>query len=203
MIGKIQVIPNGLNTSHLPTKLREFDSTAFNIAHVAGFSFEKNHLALLRIFKLIQDQIPSAKLWLVGDGPLKTSIEKDIENMNLRNVHFTGSVINPLDYISSASVLVLPSIIEGLPGVILEAMYCKTPVVAYNVGGISEVVKSGKTGWLVKAGDESGFVASIKEVFEADQQLLNQIKANAYEMVLNHFDNRVIAQRFLEVYRKL
>jgi L-malate glycosyltransferase len=80
-------------------------------------------------------------------------------------------------------------------------MYCRTSVIAYNVGGISEVVKSGETGWLVKAGDEEGFVAAIEEVLHTSD--LKLIRENAFKMVVTEYDNRVIAKRFLEVYERV
>jgi L-malate glycosyltransferase len=106
----------------------------------------------------------------------------------------------------------LPSLIEGLPGVILEAMYCNTPVVAYDVGGISEVVKnketglpaeghfSPKVGLLVRAGDEEGFVKAVQEVLALPKEALQQLTENAHQLVVREYDNTVIAQRFIDVY---
>ncbi len=105
--------------------------------------------------------------------------------------------------IQPAKMLVLPSIIEGLPGVILEAMYCKTPVVAYDVGGISEIVKNGKTGWLVDKDDEDGFVKAVEEVLSCSPEELNQITNQAYQQVVEQYDNKVIAKRFEEVYESI
>jgi glycosyltransferase involved in cell wall biosynthesis len=134
-----------------------------------------------------------------------------------KNIRFLGYQKDVLSFMTGAQALLLPSIIEGLPGVILEAMYCRTPVVAYDVGGISEVVKNNETGWLVNAGDEDGFVRATKEVISGQQptdngqrstggttpslvRQLGVIKENAYQLVVSKFDNKRIAHRFLETY---
>jgi L-malate glycosyltransferase len=100
----------------------------------------------------------------------------------------------------SAKALLLPSIIEGLPGVILEAMYCKTPVVAYNVGGIGEVLQHKVTGWLIPAGDEEAFVHSA---YEAATTSHAEIIRKAHQLVVRQYNNRVIASRFLNIYSEL
>jgi L-malate glycosyltransferase len=198
---KIQVEPIGLGLNTPYQKRQEFEADVFHIMHVGGFTFEKNHEGLLRIFQMVQSFIPQAKLWLAGDGPLLEQTRERVNQMGLKNIVFLGSVTNPLDYIASAQVLVLPSLIEGLPGVMLEAMFCKIPVVAYDVGGISEVVRPGETGWLVKAGDEAAFVQAVVDVFQHDH--IQVITNKAYELVRKEFDNQVIAENFLKVYESL
>jgi glycosyltransferase involved in cell wall biosynthesis len=199
---RIMMIPNGIDTAPIQT-IKEFDKSVTNLIHVGGFTFEKNHIGLLRIYKQIKSAIPNARLWLIGEGPLRSVMEDQVIRENLKDVEWVGSVANPLDYIASASALLLPSIIEGLPGVILEAMYCRTPVVAYDVGGISEVIKNGETGWLVKANDEELFGKSALQVLYADAVELDRIKFNAFDLVMREFDNGAVAGRFLEAYRHL
>jgi len=198
---KISMISNGVDLREVnPTSV--MDKYAFNLVHVGGFTFEKNHLGLLNIYARIKNIEPNAFLWLVGDGPLRKRIEEAVQYRAIQGVQFLGAVANPMEYVSASRVLVLPSILEGLPGVILEAMSCRTPVVAFDVGGISEVIKNNETGWLVEANDEDGFVKSVLEVFRMDASKLSDVTDNAYQAV-NKFDNRVIAKRFLEVYQKL
>ena len=145
---KTEVIPIGLEEECIPNSFT-FPENKKNIIHVGGFSFEKNHQGLIRIFNQIQSKEQNIMLHLVGDGPLRESIEKEVMAKNLQSkIKFYGFVDNALPMIAEADVLILPSIIEGLPGVLLEAMYSKTPVVAYDVGGISEIVNS-NTGILI------------------------------------------------------
>lgn len=173
------------------------------LVHVGGFSFEKNHRGLLRIFKQLLEALPAAQLWLVGDGPLRAETEKLVAQMGLQErVHFTGFVQNPLDYIAHGDALLLPSIIEGLPGVILEAMLYQTPVVAYRVGGIGEVVLPGKTGWLLEPGDEKGFAQAVAELINKSGKSAEVVQ-NAYQQVNEQYMNKGIARSFVKLYEQV
>lgn len=199
---KIHVIPVGIEARSVEN-LSLIKSENTNLIHVGGFTFEKNHQGLIKIFALIKEKIPNAKLWLVGDGPLKADIIKTVKDHTLEDaIIFTGAVSNTLEYIAAADVLLLPSILEGLPAVILEAFYCKTPVVAYDVGGIGEVVRHGETGLLITKGDESGFADAVVNLL-GNESLEREITAAAHELVMREFDNKEIAKRFINVYQDL
>lgn len=173
------------------------------LVHVGGFTYEKNHVRLIEIFERIRKQQPGASLHLVGSGPLQGQIEELVKQKGLeQQVHFYGFRNDAMQFMKNADVLLLPSIIEGLPGVILEAFYCKTPVVAYNVGGISEVVIDGKTGYLVPKGNEEAFVKNVLKALgktPGNEQLVQ----NAWQLVMKEYLNTRIADNFLEVYKSL
>ncbi|HAI83442.1 MAG TPA: glycosyltransferase, partial [Chitinophagaceae bacterium] len=84
-------------------------------------------------------------------------------------------------------------------GVILEAMYCKTPVIAYDVGGISEVVND-KTGYLIPKNDEAAFVDALVAV--ANQRPEGKIEA-AYQLVTTQYNNKSIATQFATMYQQV
>lgn len=175
-----------------------------NLVHVGGFSFEKNHRGLLRIFKIVSAQLPEAHLWLVGDGPLRGEIEVLVQEMGLKDkVHFTGFVQNPLDYISHGQALLLPSIIEGLPAVILEAMLYETPVVANKVGGIGEIVIPGETGWLVNPEDENAFARAVVEAVTDNDSKAHKITGKANHLISKQYMNGHIAERFIRLYEQV
>lgn len=200
---KSEVIPIGIEEKQ-PHCIDAMQNRCINLVHVGGFSFEKNHKGLLRIFSETKKRHANIKLWLVGDGPLRKETAAYAITLGIdQDICFTGFVNNPLDYINSADMLLLPSIIEGLPGVILEAFYCKTPVVAYHVGGIGELLSGGNTGLLIEAGNETAFSEAISHYIGlADAEKANMIR-NANQLVLQHYTNAVIAKRFLAAYAKL
>ena len=196
---KTFVIPIGIDSRLIATVSLQGNSE-INLVHVGGFTFEKNHLGLLSIFELFLKKQPKAVLHLLGDGPLRKEVEFQIAARGLgKSVYLYGWVARPYDYIAKADVLVLPSIIEGLPAVILEAMYCKTPVVAYNVGGISEIVTPA-TGFLVNKGDEIAFVEALHNLLLHNSKA---IIASAYEFVQKKFSNSIVAVRFEKEYQNL
>ena len=200
--GRTSVLPVGVDLQTCSKDVR-ITGPGPHLVHVGGFSFEKNHQGLLRIFARINQRIPAAHLWLAGDGPL-------IERMKEMSVHmgisgsltFLGSVEEPLNIIHAADVLLLPSLIEGMPAVLLEAFWCGTPVVASRVGGIPEIVDHGVTGWLEDPADEQAFADRVIAVLNHSEERQMMIM-KARERVDGQYDNRKIAARFLEVYCRL
>ncbi len=198
--GKTEVIPIGLEDKKEDFPVLLKPSQAKHIVHVGGFSFEKNHKGLLRILSLVLKKEHQVHLHLVGDGPLKNEIALEAKKMKLdAYVSFHGFVNNPMSFIKAAEVLVLPSIIEGLPGVLLEAMYCKTPVVAYDVGGISEIVNE-NTGILIQKNDEEKFSEAVLKVLKHPK---NHRVDEAFQMVVTQFMNKEIALKFVNSYEKI
>lgn len=194
---KTIVIPIGIElTQEVPN---QFDNERINIIHVGSFTREKNHEGLIQIFKQIRAHKENCYLHLLGEGPLRNLIEKKVNDMGLHDyVFFHEGVKNPLSYISGADILVLPSNIEGLPAVILEAMYSKTPVVANDVGGISEVL-SDSTGSLIQKDDYLGFAQTvINKLNKPDSMQIN----NAFDLVNNKFLNNMIAEKFIKAYKE-
>ena len=170
------------------------------ILHVGGFMPEKNHKALIRIFSKLIQEMPNVKLILIGEGKLKAEIEDLVIHLKLsQNVVFLGRRNDVHQIMPCCQVLVLPSLIEGLPGVILESFINKLPVVAYDVGGIKEVVIHKKTGWLVDKNNELGFLQAIKESLSIPPQTTRE---NAFKLVSQDYSNQSIAKRFLEFYLK-
>ncbi len=200
---KTTVIPIGINLQSFTTVAwKNASATAFHIVHVGGFSFEKNHHGLLSIFEHWLNRFPDSHLHLIGDGPMRAEIEQAVTTKKLTNkISFYGFTKEAINYMHQADVVVLPSIIEGLPGVILEAMYAKTPVIAYNVGGVSEVVQNNHTGFLIEKGDEISFVHALEQV-KNDGKESPYVK-NANELVVQKFNNIYLATQFENVYKSV
>lgn len=190
-------VPHGV--SKLPREIAEIlDSRPFLI-HIGSFVSEKNHEGLLRIFERIRNKSQDIKLLLFGDGPLRSKIEKQLPP----NVFSLGPRNDIHAILPHAKALLLPSLIEGLPAVILEAMATKVPVVAYNVGGISEVIQDRKTGFLIPKGEEETFFRIVvEEVLNHDfdqTALLN----NAVDLVEKNYSLDVIGKKFSDFYISL
>ena len=196
------VIPVGIETTDLhEVSWKDGKNADLHIIHVGGFTFEKNHEGLVRIFNQFLQKRPQAHLHLLGDGPKRKEIEALSKTMEIDDkITFYGFVSNPIDYVHKAHALVLPSIIEGLPGVLLEAMYAKTVTIAYNVGGISEIIENKTTGFLVPKNDESAFVESMILAIQENQQ---DILANAHKQVVQKYSNDYLAKAFQNVYSEI
>jgi L-malate glycosyltransferase len=200
---KTSVIPIGINPPVLETvSWKNEIPTELNLIHVGGFSFEKNHVGLFSIFQKFLKEQPNTHLHLLGDGPLRAAMEERVNELGLHNsITFYGFTANVMNYIHQADALLLPSIIEGLPGVLLEAMYAETTVVTYNVGGISEIVFPNETGYLIEKGDEVAFVQAIGKAVHPNESGIMVKKAK--ELVVEKFNNGYLATQFEKIYYKL
>lgn len=117
-----------------------------NLYPVKGLSY------LLQAFSKVAEQTDQAHLVLVGDGKLQSSLQREANSLGIDSVvSFMGR--RPYEeiptWLQSADVMVLSSLSEGLPSILLESMACGRPMVATDVGGISEILKDGQTGILV------------------------------------------------------
>lgn len=87
------------------------------IGHVGGFFEQKNHSFLVKIYRAIKEIDPNVKFFMIGDGPLRKEIEEESSDLN---VIFTGAIDCVSDYLNAMDVMVLPSLFEGVPLVVLE-----------------------------------------------------------------------------------
>ena len=202
-IETVEIGVEGNEPGKLPSDLIPIFEKGKVITHIGGFVKEKNHFGLLRILKNVIETYPNLQLLLIGKGKLMDETKQLAKNLEIAdNVHFLGYRNDVLEILKFSDAFVLPSLIEGLPGVILEAMFCRTPVIAYNVGGVKEVVIPGKTGWLLNKNDEMGFCRDLLISLE-NQPATNELIKNANAMIHHQFLNSKIAARFLGVYKKI
>ena len=155
---KFVVVRCGVDLGALPAPHAETgDGThGMRFICVGRLSPEKGYSGLLEAFAaLLREGVP-AHLTIVGDGPMRSLIEQDICGRGLGDaVRMTGALAeqDTLAQIAAADVLVLPSLMEGLPVVLMEAMALGKPVIASSVAGIPELVRNGITGLLFRPSD--------------------------------------------------
>lgn len=117
---------------------------------------------LIRIFPSVLKE-RKMKLMILGDGPLREALEKQILALDLSdNISLLGYKVNPYPYYAHADIFVLSSLVEGLPNVLVEAMMCGcTPVSTDCPTGPREVLDNGKYGYLVPVDNDNAFVENI------------------------------------------
>jgi glycosyltransferase involved in cell wall biosynthesis len=114
----------------------------------------KTPLVFVEALRAVVAMRPEVRAWIAGDGPLRDSVEKAVDQARLRaHVQFLGLRKDMAEVISASDVIVHSSLREGLPRVVLEALAIGTPLVATDVGGVSDVVKDGINGLLVPSND--------------------------------------------------
>ena len=135
------------------------------VVFVGSLTPEKRPDRLARVFAGVVKQLPEARLWVVGDGPLRAEFEQLVDDLGITgSVSLIGTSDEVGSFLGAADVLALTSDTEGLPGVILEAACLGVPAVATDVGGVSDAVTTGKTGILVDPDDEAAFTTQLSQL---------------------------------------
>jgi N-acetyl-alpha-D-glucosaminyl L-malate synthase BshA len=136
------------------------------IVHVSNFRPIKRTGDVIEIFKRVREQTP-ARLVMVGDGPDAPEAIERAEALGIASdVSFIGVAEDVIDILSESDVFLLPSEMESFGLAALEAMACETPVVATNVGGLSEVVEDGESGFLLPFGDVNSMADRTLEILQ-------------------------------------
>jgi glycosyltransferase involved in cell wall biosynthesis len=170
-------------------------------------------LAALRDFKGITHAIdawpavlaeqPTARLLLVGSGEEEPALRAQVARLGLTgSVVFAGMRSDVPEVLRGSDLVVLPSIYgENLPTVLMEAGGCGRPVVASDVGGISDIVADGETGLLVPPGDSPGIAAAILRLL-TDPDLRDRMGQAGRRRMERLFDARLWARSLHAVYQK-
>jgi glycosyltransferase involved in cell wall biosynthesis len=200
-------VPIGIDAEEISRSLLAVGSSTLSgdyLIFIGGLVPEKDPLGMLEIFGSLGKKNPHLQLVYLGSGHLSEALSSQIQQRGwMDKVRIIPNQENIFPLLSQAKALVMPSKIEGLPAVILEAMYCRVPVVAYGVGGIGEVLKSGKTGWCVRPGDQKGFVEAVGEVLVIDEGRKKLILDSGAELVNSDYSLSVIASRFERFYLQI
>ncbi len=197
-------IPHQLDPPRMRSRIRELiavKSHAPLLVHIGGYTEEKNHSGLLDAFQVVHESHPTARLVLFGDGPLRTDFERRVQAVGLvSNVHCLGNRTDARDLLAGADILLLPSHIEGIPGVVLEAAARKIPSVCTDVGAVHEAVQNGVSGILVQPDDMAEMARATCELLN-DNDRRRSLGEAAYRHVQSHHDMQRTVTRFEELYR--
>jgi len=164
---------------------------------------EKALPSLIDAFSLLTREFPDAFLVLIGDGPLRGSLEQKAKQLNLtaKNVRFAGQV-DPdevCSWLKVADVFVLPSFLEGFPCSLIEAMSAGLPSVVSDIPANQQLVKDGEQGLLVPAGDAKATAKSLKRLFE-DPHLRTQMGRAARQTILENYATSHIVCRYEDLF---
>jgi len=148
-------------------------------------------------------EVPEATFALAGTGPLGPSLEGLAGELGLgERVRFLGYRADVPDLLAAADVFALPSLFEGSPLAVLEAMAARRALVSSAIGGTNEVVVDGESGLLVPPGDSDALAAALRRLLE-DQQLRGRLGGAARARVEQHFTPQVARQQIETIYREL
>lgn len=148
----------------------------------------------------IKKSQPNWQFAIIGDGPERSNLEKLIKNHGLENhVFLTGHISDARKYLKAFDLFVLPSVKEGQPWVILEAMAAETPIVATNIAGIPEMIKNDISGLLVEPTDFDA-LATVIEKMLVHPSLAHEMAQNAFTAVKEKFNIVKMIQKNEELF---
>ena len=192
---KIKVVHCGLDEAYLDETSRS-QVVGASLLCVARLSEQKGHLVLIEAAAMLRARRADFRLRIVGDGPLRQTIEARIRELGLSNyVQMLGSLSQAgvCGEIRACRAMVLPSFAEGLPVVLMESMALRKPVVSTFVAGIPELVCP-DNGWLVPAGDPAALCDAMQAALDADHATLAGMGERARKRVLARHDARTSAR---------
>ncbi len=196
--GKTLVIPNAVP---IPKNLNENYSKIYDILFVGRLTKAKGVDILLKAIAILKDRFnKKVKVAIVGSGPLRADLINLSKRLKLdKEIDFLGIRKDIENLMKTSSIFILPSRWEGLPMVILEAMSYKMPIIATDVGGISEVIEDKKEGILVHPENKEVLAVNIKILLE-DKNMRNFLGQNAYKRISSKHSIKVYSQEMLHFY---
>jgi glycosyltransferase involved in cell wall biosynthesis len=203
---RVHVIPNGVDTEFFqPSPTRPENRTSgrpFRLLFVGRFQGQKNLPYLLQECSRLPPG--SFELHFVGDGPLAAELRALSEQLGLASsVIWHGWLprVALRDIYQSVDCFTNPSLYEGMPNVVLEAMACALPVIASNIPGNDALVVPGKTGSLFDLHESGALFRAIGELM-ADPARCSELGSTGRARVVSEFSWRTIAEGYLELLKQ-
>ncbi|NLE83213.1 MAG: glycosyltransferase family 4 protein [Chloroflexi bacterium] len=179
---KAFVVHNGILEAWFePAPVKKYPVSSRKVIGAIGLLIErKGFHFLIEAMPGVLKQHPDSELIIAGEGPYRPMLEKQIEEFGLQNyVKLLGNQPDPRSWLERMDLFVLPSLVEGLPTVIIESMARGVPVVASEIPGNNELIDDGQTGWLFKSASPEDLADTIVQAF-TDPRQYESISAQSY-----------------------
>jgi len=202
---KIVTIPYGLDFDEVPRWLNPGEGRfgSPQIIVVARLVPVKQHELLLDCLPELAESFPDLKVIMIGDGILKDKLTAQAAQLGVAaHVEWLGFQRNVHDYIRDSDILVLPSATEGFGLVVLEAWSNRTPVVAFNVPALNEIIEDKRNGLLVPPFDKTALADSLKYLFNDPEKIISMGKTG-YTTFRTHYSMEIMVKKTLSLYRSV
>lgn len=194
----VPVVFNGVNLDKCEKKESYSSLNTVKFLHVGRFSEQKNHLSLINAFSIAHKATPNIELFLYGEGELKEKCEEMVCSLDAQSyIHFCGLTDNIYSVMNKMDVFFLPSLWEGVPMSLIEAMGTGMPIIASKVGGIPNMLVNNESALLIET-KENDMVESIKRMTE-NIELRTLLGVNAYKRS-DVFSARRMTDLYLNIY---
>jgi glycosyltransferase involved in cell wall biosynthesis len=209
---RIDVIYNGVDVAHF-ANLHEFrpelrqelglSDDDFAIVQVARLDYLKDHLTAIRCMARVARENPRVRLLLAGDGPERAQLEFEVNRLNLsETVRFLGLRKDVDRLLHAADLFLLTSVSEGIPLTVIEAMAARLPVVATDVGGMSEIVLNDVTGLLAPAKDDASLADRVLQLSRTPDKR-RQLGEAGFDRARKLFDEFRMCSEYSRLFRDM
>lgn len=198
---KFTVIYNGIEEfKYTPVPVETKDKLLFNAASLYP---HKGHMALLTVFKAAKERVPGLRLQIAGEGPLLEELRQACQELGIEScVELLGERNDVPALLSHAALFVFPALREGLSLACVEAMASGVPVVAFDAGGLKEVIVDGETGLLCPIGDTAAMCEAVISLIDSPETR-SAMGRMARERVEQKFTGARMANRIERLYDNL
>lgn len=196
---KSEVLYNIINIDNLYSKMAlDKSNYDYDIVYLGRLTAQKNPIRLMKVFKLLVNEMPYIKIAVIGTGDLEESTRKEAKRLELsENVEFLGFQSNPYKMLHDSKLMIMTSLCEGTPMCVLEAMSLGVPVVSTPTDGVKIVVQNKITGFLGETDEE--IVDSCKILLKdlcVRDRMANASTKRARELM----DIKLYKKKILETY---
>jgi glycosyltransferase involved in cell wall biosynthesis len=186
---------------------RTIPSSAPVVLFSGRLTTRKGLTVLVDAWSRVLNFYPDAQLFIVGSGynqtnSVETDVKQKVAEASLKNIYFEGATTSPENYLGVADIFVFPSLLEGFPNALLEAMASRTAIVASDIGGVVELIENDKTGLLFPPGNAKVLADKIV-CFLENPGIRYKMAAKARRHVMENYSFEKIAKQYMETYQQI
>jgi len=179
------------------------DQDTVLIGAVGRLVWQKGFEFLIKSMPMVIKACPNSKVLIIGDGPLKTQLMVISEKLKVKDkIIFAGFRSDIREILSAIDIIAIPSLLEGFPMIILEAMAMAKPIIATRIDGITEQITDGETGLLVSSWDANGLAKAIIRLIN-DHNLAVRLGLKGRERVEKDFSVEKMIAETEKIYQLL
>jgi glycosyltransferase involved in cell wall biosynthesis len=198
---KIERVYNGAVPLQRVAKEQQPPKSGFTLVYVGRLAPVKNHGLLLNAFRAASSLMPGLRLWMVGDGAERKSLEILAAELGVaEQVTFWGQQLDVAPFFSAADAFIMSSKSEGLPMSLLQGFSLGLPAIVTDVGGMAEVVRLTKAGFAVSVTNPLEMAAAILRMAGSDAERA-QFSRNAEAAFRSRFTLKTMVDAYMDIYR--
>ncbi|MGL5596325.1 MAG: glycosyltransferase family 4 protein [Cetobacterium sp.] len=196
---KMVIIENGIDINRFKNNQKEKFLDKYVVGFVGRLSEQKNPLYLIELAEQLKYKIPNCLFYVVGDGELREELEKKIKQKELEKFFYLAGWCEKVEEeIKNFDIALMISKWEGFGLVVCEYMAAKKPVIAFPVGGVTNIIINNKNGIISNRDLRKKIILLYN-----DKKMQNKIKKEAYEQVKKNFNIKILIKKHEKIFNEM